>query len=452
MPAAAEPRNDDSGRAVPRRVWTGTLLQVAGRVFGSACTFATLALLARGLPAAEFGRYTFYLALFGVLDALADFGTGHAVVRLTADHRGALVPVLVRARRMRALMAGLGIVGLALYASLREESGGLWIVLAGFYPVTHAFELTATVFKNRIAWRIPVAVRAMASATRLAFVVGLLYLGTDEAPVILFATALASASANVMLHFVARPYVHDAREPDPAARSAATLQASRLFATAWPVGLGSLCAISYFYVDNLFLRAWTDDVALGHYNGAVRLLSFLIMIAQLASATALPWLVRRHARGDIGTGLADLGQPLFAAAGLVCGLLWFQAGPLLELCFTASFRPATSSFQWLLAAAAVIHAGAMFVTALIAIGSTRAFLLVAATGLVVNLIGNALLIPRLGIEGAALATLATEVTVAVAALVCLVRAGARPLARRPSYWLAGPALFVLGAWLSHLTR
>ena len=134
---------------MPRRVWSGTLLQVAGRIFGSACTFATLALLARGLPQAEFGRYTFYLALFGVLDALADFGTGHAAVRLTADRPDALVGVLVRARRMRLGMASLGIVGLALYATLRAEPGGLWIVLAGLYPLTHALELTATVFKNR---------------------------------------------------------------------------------------------------------------------------------------------------------------------------------------------------------------------------------------------------------------------------------------------------------------
>ena len=82
---------------------------------------------------------------------------------------------------------------------------------------------------------------------------------------------------------------------------------------------------------------------------------------------------------------------------------------------------------------------------MIAAGRSRAALGIALAALAVNLVGNALLVPELGAEGAALVTLATESTVALAALLVLVRLGVKPLAA-PARFLLGPALLAL-AWL-----
>src|SRR5262245_45376534 len=50
--------------SVPPRIWSATLLQALGRQWSALCTLLTLALLARALAPAEFGRFTFYLAVF----------------------------------------------------------------------------------------------------------------------------------------------------------------------------------------------------------------------------------------------------------------------------------------------------------------------------------------------------------------------------------------------------
>lgn len=437
-----------AGPGESRRVVSGTLLQVVGRAFGSACAFATLALLSRAVSLEEFGRYTFYIGLFGVLDALADFGTGQASIGLTASRPWALGAVLARARRVRVVMGTLGVVATGAYAFGYGEPGAVWIVLAALYPITHALELSATVFKNRVAWRVPVAARAFASGARLGLVALLVALGVRHAPVLLFATALASSTANLLLFLGSRRAVAESSEvPAPAD---ADDPAARLWSRAWPLGLGSLCAMLYFYVDGLFVRALEGDESLGLYNAAVRLFSFLIMAAQLASATALPVFVREHAGGDLARRLADLGQPLFLAACLGCGLGVPFTAPLLELAFGDEFGAAGPSLAWLLGAAAVVHAGAVFVTSLIAVGAVRAFLAIAASGLVLNVALNAWLVPARSIEGAAIATLATEAWVLVLSVLCLARAGARPLSVRPFLWLAGPALFAGGAWLAGL--
>ncbi len=442
MPTANDPKENPESASVPRRVWSGTGLLVLGRVFGALCTMAVLALLSRHLPGEGFGRFTFYLAAFALLDALADFGTGAVAVQRTAHDNWAIPAVLTSARRIRVALATVGVAVVGLLVLALREPGGWWITLAALYPLTHALELSATVFKNRLAWGVPVAVRALAAAARLGIVLALFALGVESAALFLLGTAAASGLANVLLHLAARRHLP---------RPTIAIQPERgLLRAAWPLGVAGLCQQAYFHVDNLFVRAIEGLEPTGWYNGGVRLMSVLIMVAQFAPQVALPWLTRRTHEGDLGRACARLGQPLFALAGLGTGLLLPWREDVLRLLYGDAFAAAGASLGWLLAAAAAIYAGACLLTAVVATGSSRAVLAVAAAGLAVNVAGNFALVPPLGITGAGLATFATELAVAVGALWVLVRAGRSPLAHRPWLWLLGPVLFGAGAWLSGL--
>lgn len=422
-------------------MWGGTALLVAGRLWGSACTFVALYLLARRLEPGGFGRYTFYLALFALLDALVDMGTGAVAVQRTADDESAIRGVLATARRIRLAtgLLGLGLVGGG--ALLFGEPGAPWVLLASLYPLSHALELSATVFKNRIAWGLPVAIRALASTLSLAFVLLLLRCDAGEPALYLVGVAAGSASANFLLHAAARRHL-------AAVRVAAPVPWRELLGAALPLGLAGLCQQAYFYVDNLFVRAIEGEEPLGHYNVGVRVMSYAIMVAVYASMAALPWFAREHAAGRLGPAVARLARPLFALAGLGAGLCFPWTRELLGL-FGPGFEQAAASLQWLLGAATVVYVGSALLTAVIATGGTRAVLAVAATGLGVNLVGNALLVPRLGIDGAALATFVTEAAVALGALFALHRAGVRNLGGgAPLLWLGGPLMFALGYLVS----
>ncbi len=424
---------------MPRRVWGGTALLVLGRLWGSLCTLVVLYVLAHELEGGDFGRFTFYLALFALLDSLSDLGTGALAVQRTADAPDDVPEVLAAARRIR---VGAGLLGTLLVgggAWIFGEPGAGWILLATLYPVTHALELSATVFKNRIAWGIPVAVRVFASTLALGIVLGLLALGVHDPAKLLLGQVLGHSSANLVLFLVSRPHLPRRRAEHAHWRP--------MLRAALPLGLAGLCQQAYFYLDNLFVRALEGEIPLGHYNVGVRILSYTIMVAVYASLAALPWLARQHARGRLGDSTVRLVQPLFALAGLGAGLLWPWTELLLGL-FGAGFEAAAASLRWLLCATTVIYAGAGLLTAVVAMGRTRSMLAIAATGLGVNALGNALLVPLRGIEGAAIATLATELCVALSAAFVLARHTERPFARRPWAWLLGPACFALAAWVS----
>ena len=426
--------------AVPERVWSGTRLLVLGRIWGSACTLITLWLLAHHLAPDAFGRYTFYLAVFVVLDTLADFGSGQIAVQRTAHDPEALPEVLAAARAQRLLTGLAGVLLAGGMAFAFREPGAGWILLASLYPVTHVLELSTVVLRNRIAWGIPVALRAIAAALSLAFVLALRASGESEPARYVCAVAAGSALANVMLYLACRAH-RPGRRPN-------SIPLRDFFLAAAPLGVASLCQQAYFYVDNLFVRSLCGTEELGRYNIGVRVMSYSIMVAIYSGQAALPWLARAHARGELGQAVGGFVPRLFALAALGAGLAAPWAGELLAL-FGEPFRAGAPSLRWLLVASAFVYAGAGLMTALVASGSARAILVIAALALGVNLLANAVLVPRFASAGAGMATALTEAAVVAGGLLALRRAGAHGmLAQRPLVWAAAPLCFAAGWFAS----
>ncbi len=427
----------ESGGQVPGAVWRGTALQVLGRLWGAACTLAILYLASEKLDSAGFGRFTFYIALFAWLDSLANLGTGQVAVQRTAASPDRMGSVLAAARRIRVRAGLAGVALCAAFVAWAEEPDGAWIVLASLYPVTHALELSTIPARNELAWRVPVLVRAISAAVSLGNVAVLCSFGVDRPALYLIGVALGSTLGNVLLHLASRSHLPArtaSQEPEPG-----------FFREALPLGISALCAQTYFYVDNLFVREYCGLEPLGHYNVAVRVMSWSIMLAQYATLTMLPWLRRRHIEGELGPALARVGPPLFAGAGLACGLAAPWSGAILAL-LREEFRPAAASLQWLLGATTAIYAGAILMTALVALGRNVESLWIALFGVVLNVALNFWAVPTHGIAGAAATTFITEAFVALAGAWVVTRAG---ISLGPAWrWLGGPLGFALGAGLS----
>jgi O-antigen/teichoic acid export membrane protein len=162
----------------------------------------------------------------------------------------------------------------------------------------------------------------------------------------------------------------------------------------------------------------------------------------------LPWLAREHAAGRLGPAVGKIALPLSACAAAGAGALWPWSEKLLAL-FGEGFVAAAASLRWLLLAVVAVYVGSPLLTGVVAAGRSKAVMTSAAIGLAVNLVGNAWLVPRSGIEGAAIATLATEVSVVLTAGLILVRMGAAPVRGRAWLaWLALAPLFFLVRYAS----
>ena len=406
-PTSRPPENS----TVPRRVWGSTAWMVLGRLWSSICTLTVLWLCAQHLADDAFGRLTFYLALFGVLDALVDLGTGQATVQLSAQDPSLLGSLLVRARRTR-LMVGLGAaVTLALGAFLMEEPDAGWIALAGLYPLTHTLELSTVGLRNRIQWKPQVAMRSIASGLGLALVGAAIFMGESRAGVILVLVASGSTIGNVLLHRIGKPLL------PRGTFSAVPLKP--FLRLALPLGIAALAQQLYFYVDNLFVRAYWGEASVGTYNVAVRIMSWSLSLAVYAAAAALPWLSRAHKREELGRAAMRLTLPLTLGASLGVAVLWPWTGDILAL-FGESFRVAEDPLKLLLLAVICVHAGAPLSTALVAVRRTYSVLTLTLSALLLNVVLNSLWVPTEGLIGAARATLITEGWIALGAALALI--------------------------------
>ena len=430
---------DDSTAA---KRWLGsTGWLILGRLVGSFCTFAILFQLARNLALPEFGRLTFFLALFAVLASLVDLGTGQTLVQRSARAPGELGPLLRTATRIRLTMACASLAGICGWAWAVDEPELGWIAASGVTLFASIWELTITPARNAMRLRAPVMLRAAGSVLALAAVSVLLEGGERRVGPLLFSILASAALANLGQHLWLRSQL------PPRADRAAPWRP--YLALTWPLGIGALCGQLAFWIDNAFIRGLLGDEVLGLYNLPVRLFSFSILVAILAPGAALPHLARAHEEGRLASVIGRMAQPMLALGAFGGTLLWVW-GPDLLPWFGPRFAEALPVLRWLAIAMVIVHAGSMWTTALIAMGETRALLRLAAIGLGCNALGNLILLPSYGMEGAAAATILTELWMRGAAAQQLARRGVPPF----SHWglrsavilgsaIAGGALFAM---------
>ena len=423
-----------------QRVARATAWLVAGRIWAALCALLTLWLLTEFLSLADLGRFTFYIAVLAIAKSVGDLGTGQVLVQRTSHDESSIPLELSAARVVRGVTSGLAASAVALYFGLSGEGDPLWLALAALHPLTYLLELSSTVYKNRIAWGVPVGARVLASSLVLLSVWSLGRAGIDRPAVFLAAQVGCHLIANLGLHLAARRHL----QPRP---SGATPWRP-LLKVALPLGVAGLCQQAYHHADHFLIRWLISDEALGLYSIAFRFLSVGIMVALFATTAALPLLAGAKRSGALAREHARYARPLAFGAGLGCGLAFPWCGEALSV-FGPEFTAAAGAMRWMLLSCVAIHFGALHMTSLVACGETKLLFGIAGAALIVDLSLNLWLLPTHGIDGAAIARASTELLVAGVARLALTRCGV-PLRPTPARTCVGGAalLFLLGSALS----
>jgi O-antigen/teichoic acid export membrane protein len=191
-----------------------------------------------------------------------------------------------------------------------------------------------------------------------------------------------------------------------------------------PFALLVLLMASYNRIDPILLRRMASDADAGIYAGAFRLLDALTMVAYLVSVPLLPVFSRlcreRTSRQIVDTiRIVFWPMMLFAVgAAVLCAIF---AEPLMRLLYHDEYAPYVPVFRVVIFGIIPIGLTYIFGTLLTAGGHLRQLNIFAATTLVLNVLVNLLLIPRLGAVGSAWASLTAQSFMALAQLVLAIR-------------------------------
>lgn len=184
----------------------------------------------------------------------------------------------------------------------------------------------------------------------------------------------------------------------------------KIILTAWPFGLMSLMGVMMLNTDIIMLGWIRSASEVGYYSVAQKIIQLLYVLPALFASSIFPAL-SRYVKTDPEKAKKLLEKTvaltiLIALPITILGLIFSQ--PIFQLMFGQEYLPSIASFQILLITLLIVYPSNLIGNAVFAYDQQRNFIFFVGIAVVGNIFFNFLLIPRLGIEGAAIATVLTQ--------------------------------------------
>ena len=183
----------------------------------------------------------------------------------------------------------------------------------------------------------------------------------------------------------------------------------------WPIGAGIVLSALYFRIDVLLVQLWSGTEAVARYNAVFRLVEALRLFPAAVLAVMLPSLCRA---GDLRP-LIRVAVPTTVCAAAAAAALWTVSGWLVPFLYGAPYASAVPAFRILLLSFPLMSLNFALTHQLVGWNGQRAYAAMCAVALVVNVVVNTQLIPAWSIEGAAWATLGTELCLTATCIAAL---------------------------------
>jgi O-antigen/teichoic acid export membrane protein len=429
---------DAGGRAL-----RGGIARLIGYGINSAATAAVSVMLLRHLGVADFGRYVSVVAIVAVVAAASDFGLTilgqQEYVLLDRDRRRTLLGELVGVRLALAPIAIGAAAALAGIAGYSAALVGGAVIASGqlFFTTTTAALLVPLSAELRLG-----AVATVETVRQLALVAALAMLVLGGAGLTwLFAAYLPAGAAGLAASLVLLGKSGWPRLSMNLARWGTLLR------RAAPIAAATILNVVYLRGTVIVVSLFATAHATGVFATSYRVTEVFLAIPMMLVGAAFPILAHAGAvdEGRLVRAMQDLFEAALLASTMIAVALFAGAHPLIATLGGEPYADASG----VLRIHAFVLVGAfgtqVWSLGLLAVGQRRALVAINIVAGVVALASAAVLVPRLGAKGGALASVAGETALALAALVLLVRA--RP-ALRPDLRRAGRIVLAAAGALS----
>jgi O-antigen/teichoic acid export membrane protein len=374
---------------------------------GSAVLLVALTMIAgRFLPAAEYGKFSFAIALATIVETLMDIGLGPVTVRTVARDGAGAGTLFRHVLGLKIAWGALGLVVLLIAAPiLRSDPAVIHACyLMGISSAIRSYVLSARGLLQGLN-RFDLETVTVVADRGLLLVLGTLVLAAGYG---LYGLSVAFVVARLLMFVVVTVIVK--RVTGSAVPTYDRAVWIELQTAALPLGFFLITLTLYTYIDTVILGIMRTDAETGWYAASYRVYEGL-MYAPSAFATVLTPRFSQMFVGD-PAGLRSLfrrsllGSAL--AALVIGGAGVYLARPMLLLFYGAAYVAAVPPLQVLAGGSIFVFCTWILHSAAIAMNLDRRLVGTTAIGLVTNIALNILFIPRLGITGAAWATVIAE--------------------------------------------
>ncbi|MBN1893625.1 flippase [bacterium] len=383
------------------------LALLAGQVLSKLLALWALILLANYLGADLFGKFSFAAAFAMLFMPLMDLGLDTYGIREIARKTQRAPLYLGNIFWIKIFLSGLVILAMgAVVSFMNVPAVTLRLVLvSGIITLVRVFSNSLIIaFRGFRRMEYEAALLILARLLEAAAVLaGINLRFSVEIILVLMAAAnvLAFAALGAFMTF---------RLVKPRMRMTPALW-PKLIRGGLPFMLTSLFVMIYFKIANVFLSKMEGDAAVGLYDSAANLIYPLTVISSAIISAVFP-VISRYFHSDRKRAVAGFTQAArysFIVALPLSAGLFFLADPVMRLLYSDDYLPAVAVLRIICWLIPVIFMTNVFGNTLGAVDRQEIVFGISVANALVNVTLNFLLIRAMGMHGAAVATVLTEI-------------------------------------------
>ncbi len=393
-----------------------TLVQVLGKGVTILLSLVTTAILTRKMGTEVYGNYMLITSMWLLLDSAADFGTKVIGVREASKEEGNVrkntyiqVAWFRLAASLLMFLVGLGVILFwSGFEGIKVEAL-MGLLMIGFTAMAGSLEI---IFQTEMRMDLKVWGDILFP---LIFTIWLL-LGQEQISLIwVFSVYLVARIISLGVGLgLAGKILGKVRITKPSK----TFWKSFL-KESWPMGVYMILFSGYDRaVDSVLIRQLIGVKDLAYYGLGYKIYGNLIQPAYFLINSVFPMM--SHKETNKKSLFKETGVLMFLGALGVSGVVYFLAPWIISILAGSEFEKSIIVLRILLVAMVFAYLGHLVGFTLIALGKQRQVLWIGLISLLVNIGGNLIFIPYLGINGAAWVTTLTEMAAAGLMTVVLV--------------------------------
>ncbi|MDH4358397.1 MAG: flippase [Candidatus Berkelbacteria bacterium] len=447
-----------------RKVAFNTAAQMLGKVLGTAISIATVAALFRYFGVEGMGKYTTVFAFVAFFSVFADFGLQWTLIRelaINPDHDKVFKNIFTFRLFLAIFIHSISFAAVWFFNYPLEVKLGVGVINLAWFFITMNTTLVG-VFLNNYRMDISVANEILGRVFILILVIVTTKLKLPFVYVI--SAYLIGDVINFVSNFIfARRYVRPGfRVEFPYWR--------RVVGQALPIGIALVFHFIYFKIDSLMLSVMKPMVDVGIYGTAYKLLEVLETVPAMFLGAAFPLVTRYAITKDrrlneafqkqfdflvllavpIVTGTFVLAEPIIRFIG------GSRGGEFVSASTVSLFsHPITSvtCLKVLIFAVGISFISQLYSYMIVSLGRQRAMIIPTISFALFNIVLNLILIPKISYIGTSIATIITEVIVAIVVYMIFKKFIHLPikLARSFRVLLAGVLMGLVVWWLNSLS-
>lgn len=354
--------------------------------------------VARYLGPEKYGLLSYFLAYIALFSSVANLGLDGIVVRECSKNPNSTSVIINTALSLRLVSGLICWVVSSLFLFFTEDFGiSLAIgLIVGCTLAPQSFDTIDLWFQSEGKNKISVYAKLTAFFISNLFKILLIFLKCDLYWFALLNLVEASMAATILF------YAYKKNKQD--IKISANYQlAKKLLMESWPYMLSSLSIVLYMRIDQIYIRQLLGDYYVGQYSVGIVFSQFWYFLPVIMSTSIAPHLAAIKCKSDViyANYLIKIFRYFFVTGVLVTLFNYFAAGILIDLVYGNKYSNAISVLKIHSFTNIFVFMGVAQNLWLINEGKGRINLIKTGIGVVVAIAGNAFLVPKFGLIGAA---------------------------------------------------